>query len=88
MLKLLKKKKKKKRKNLQRYVSYPTWSLKDQQNQGSVILYHLRGEGGGGISGDHMVFKENGEGICRGQQSIKRGLLTIDCQLTVQDRGS
>lgn len=44
--------------------------------------------GGGGISGDHMVFKENGEGICRGQQSIKRGLLTIDCQLTVQDRGS
>lgn len=46
------------------------------------------GGGGGGISGDHMVFKENGEGICRGQQSIKRGLLTIDCQLTVQDRGS
>ena len=34
MLKLLKKKKKeeKKRKNLQRYVSYPTWSLQDQQN--------------------------------------------------------
>ena len=46
------------------------------------------GEGGGGISGDHMVFKENGEGICRGQQSIKRGLLTIDRQLTVEDRGS
>ena len=31
MLKLLKKKKKK-RKNLQRYVSYPKWSLEDQQN--------------------------------------------------------
>ena len=32
MLKLLKKKKKKKRKNLQKYVSYPTRFLKDQQN--------------------------------------------------------
>ena len=66
----------------------PHEAYKTNRTRGQSFFITWGGEGGGGISGDHMVFKENGEGICRGQQSIKRGLLTIDCQLTVQDRGS
>ena len=40
-------------------------------------------EGSGKIFQDHMVFKGNGVGISRHQQSIKGRLWKIDCKLSV-----